>query len=303
MILKRFASSLVEPKSPVIASGLRGNVSSIPGPRSKAEMKVLNGIQDARTVFFVSDLLKSQGNYIADIDGNLFLDMHCMIASIAVGYNHPRLLEEAKSELWSRVLLNRPALGLVPPQAGWIDSLVSRDGGGSSSSHVGLMDVAPKGLKNVFTAMCGSCANEIALKAAFMHLGQQLRQGSDVTTLPDLMTSCMKNEAPGSPDFAVLSFEGGFHGRLFGSLSLTRSKAIHKVDIPAFGNWPAAPFPRIRYGRSPGEYEAENAAEEARCLEATEVILKTRNEKGKGSRIAAMIVEPIQGEGGGERIG
>jgi 4-aminobutyrate aminotransferase-like enzyme len=41
--------------------------------------------------------------------------------------------------------------------------------------------------------------------------------------------SCMNNEAPGSPDLAILSFTGAFHGRLFGSLSTTRSKPLHKV--------------------------------------------------------------------------
>lgn len=44
-----------------------------------------------------------------------------------------------------------------------------------------------------------------------------------------LVDSCMENKAPGSPELAILSFKSGFHGRLFGSLSATRSKAIHKV--------------------------------------------------------------------------
>jgi 4-aminobutyrate aminotransferase-like enzyme len=44
----------------------------------------------------------------------------------------------------------------------------------------------------------------------------------------------MNNKKPGSPNYSILSFKGGFHGRLFGSLSATRNKAIHKLDIPAF---------------------------------------------------------------------
>jgi 4-aminobutyrate aminotransferase/(S)-3-amino-2-methylpropionate transaminase len=39
----------------------------------------------------------------------------------------------------------------------------------------------------------------------------------------------MDNKAPGSPQLAILSFKSGFHGRMLGSLSATRSKAIHKV--------------------------------------------------------------------------
>ena len=74
----------------------------------------------------------------------------------------------------------------------------------------------------------------------------------------------MKNEAPGSPDLAILSFTGAFHGRLFGSLSTTRSKPLHKLDIPAF-NWPVAPFPQLKYPLA--KYEKENAEEEARCID------------------------------------
>ena len=52
------------------------------------------------------------------------------------------------------------------------------------------------------------------------------------------LTSCMKNQEPGTPTLAVLSFDGAFHGRLFGSLSTTRSKAIHKVLTVALGSKP-----------------------------------------------------------------
>jgi 4-aminobutyrate aminotransferase-like enzyme len=39
----------------------------------------------------------------------------------------------------------------------------------------------------------------------------------------------------GSPDLAILSFGKAFHGRMFGSLSTTHSKAIHKLDsLPHF---------------------------------------------------------------------
>lgn len=56
----------------------------------------------------------------------------------------------------------------------------------------------------------------------------------------------MKNQAPGSPSLSILSFKKGFHGRMFGSLSATRSKPIAKLDIPAF-DWPAAISPMYKY--------------------------------------------------------
>lgn len=49
-----------------------------------------------------------------------------------------------------------------------------------------------------------------------------------------IVESCMLNHSPGSPELSVLSFKSGFHGRLFGSLSATRSKAIHKVHNPFY---------------------------------------------------------------------
>ncbi len=85
------------------------------------------------------------------------------------------------------------------------------------------------------SSRCGSCANESAFKAAFMVYRHRQRQRAGLASSsgpefsPEEMASCMKNQAPGSPALSVLSFTSAFHGRLFGSLSATRSKAIHKV--------------------------------------------------------------------------
>lgn len=59
----------------------------------------------------------------------------------------------------------------------------------------------------------------------------------DVGFTEEEFRSCMCNSAPGSPDVAILSFSGGFHGRTFATLSATHSKAMHKIDMPAF-KWP-----------------------------------------------------------------
>lgn len=92
---------------------------------------------------------------------------------------------------------------------------------------------------------------------------------------------------------SVLSFRGGFHGRLFGSLSTTRSKAIHKLDIPAF-DWPACSFPALKY---PLEDHLEaNKQTEADCLAQVDATITEWEAKGKP--VAVVIVEPIQSEGG-----
>jgi 4-aminobutyrate aminotransferase/(S)-3-amino-2-methylpropionate transaminase len=260
-----------EPKRPHVQS-------AIPGPKAMAMIKELDQIFDTRSLNMMADYPKSLGNYIADPDGNVLLDVYAQIASIPVGYNNPTLIEAARSPEMVSATVNRPALGNFP-QHDWAEILKS-----------GILKVAPKGMDQVFTAQAGSDANEIAYKAAFMWRRGQERGGPDVDFTEEEMTSSMNNKTPGSPHMSIMSFKSGFHGRLFGSLSTTRSKPIHKLDIPAF-DWPQAPFPHIKYPLE--QYASENAAEEKRCLEETEHILKTFH-----NPVAAIIIEPIQSEGG-----
>lgn len=174
-------------------------------------------------------------------------------------------------------LVNRPAMGNFPSST-WHDILKD-----------GLLRVAPQGLDKIFTAQSGSEANELAYKASFM-LYRRKQRGEQVGWTEEELRSCMDNAAPGSPDLAVLSFRNSFHGRGFGSLSTTRSKAIHKLDIPSF-KWPQAPFPALKYPLD--KHADENAAEEKRCLEEVERLITTWH-----CPVAALIVEPIQSEGG-----
>jgi 4-aminobutyrate aminotransferase/(S)-3-amino-2-methylpropionate transaminase len=175
-------------------------------------------------------------------------------------------------------IINRPALGNFP-QHDWADILES-----------GILSVAPKGLNQVFTGQSGSDANELAYKAAFMWKRQQQRGGASADFSTEDIESSMLNKAPGAPDMSILSFKSGFHGRLFGSLSTTRSKPIHKLDIPAF-DWPQAPFPTLKYPLS--DHESENRREEQRCLDETERLIKEYHNPP-----CAVVIEPVQSEGG-----
>ena len=49
-----------------------------------------------------------------------------------------------------------------------------------------------------------------------------------------------------------------------GILSSTRSKYIHKIDVPAF-DWPVASFPRYRYPLE--ENKKENDKQDRDCLQ------------------------------------
>jgi 4-aminobutyrate aminotransferase/(S)-3-amino-2-methylpropionate transaminase len=119
---------------------------------------------------------------------------------------------------------------------------------------------------------------------------QQQRGGVNADFSAEDISSSMNKNAPGAPVVSILSLKTSFHGRLFGSLSTTRSKPIHKLDIPAF-DWPQAPFPVLKYPFE--KHAAENAAEEQRCLEETENLLLNYH-----SPPAAVVIEPIQSEGG-----
>jgi 4-aminobutyrate aminotransferase / (S)-3-amino-2-methylpropionate transaminase len=130
----------------------------------------------------------------------------------------------------------------------------------------------------------------LAYKAAFIWRRTKERGGAQVEFTTQEEQSAMHNQAPGSPPLSILSFGHGFHGRLFGSLSTTRSKPIHKLDIPAF-DWPQATFPASKYPLD--QHQEDNAAEEKRCLEEVEHLIKTYHHP-----VAAVIVEPVQSEGG-----
>lgn len=250
---------------------------AIPGPKGTQLNQQLGEIFDNRAAYFVTDYYNSVGNYISDADGNKLLDVYMQIASIGLGYNNPALKQVAKLDEMTTALINRPALGCFPGTD--YQQLLEQ----------GILKAAPPGMTKVWTATTGSDANETAFKAAFMLQASRDRGARDFNQ--EELTSVMDNKAPGASEKVIISFDKAFHGRLFGSLSTTRSKEIHKLDIPAFA-WPKTPFPALKYPML--EFEQENAAEEKRCLQALEEQIA---QSGPG-KIAALIVEPVQSEGG-----
>uniref|UniRef100_A0A3Q1HWD2 4-aminobutyrate--2-oxoglutarate transaminase n=1 Tax=Anabas testudineus TaxID=64144 RepID=A0A3Q1HWD2_ANATE len=252
---------------------------SVPGPRSQELTKQLGDIQNVGAVNFFCNYEESRGNYLVDVDGNRMLDLYTQISSIPIGYNHPALLKLMTNPHNLSTFVNRPALGILPPE-NFPDKI--------SES---LLSVAPSGMSRVQTMACGSCSNENAFKSMFIWYRNKER-GQTAPSDQDLST-CMVNQAPGCPDLSILSFMGSFHGRTMGCLATTHSKVIHKLDIPSF-DWPIAPFPRLQYPLE--EFTRENAQEESRCLEEVEDLIVKWRQKGKP--VAGIVVEPIQAEGG-----
>lgn len=57
-----------EPSGPVVRT-------AIPGPESIKAIKHLDKVFDTRSLNMLADYRKSYGNYIADLDGNVLLDV------------------------------------------------------------------------------------------------------------------------------------------------------------------------------------------------------------------------------------
>jgi 4-aminobutyrate aminotransferase len=89
----------------------------------------------------------------------------------------------------------------------------------------------------------------------------------------------------------VIAFLGGFHGRSLGALSLTASKAIQRRGFGPF-------MPAVYHAPYPDTYRYDGSAERcaAECL--AYISDKILVHLASPDEIGAIVVEPIQGEGG-----
>nr|XP_023660003.1 4-aminobutyrate aminotransferase, mitochondrial-like [Paramormyrops kingsleyae] len=152
----------------------------VPGPKSRQLTRQLGQIQNVTTVNFC-DYEESQGNYLVDVDGKRMLDVYMQITSIPIGYNHPALLLVLTNPHNLGAFVNRPALGVLPPQ--YLPDKLTE----------GLLSVAPKGMSRVQTMSCGSCSNENAYKAIFIWYQKKQRGNNEPT--PEELNSSVINQA------------------------------------------------------------------------------------------------------------
>ena len=261
----------------------------------------------ARNLFFslpvAFDPAHSVGPYLATVDRDAagepyrFIDMGAMIATQALGENDPQVVEAMVRGL--PFVVSRYA------HSEYQTSLSLR-------LKAQLDRIAPAGTPRHFVVNTGAEAVENAIKAVL--LNRVLAAG----------------EARGG---FIVSFEGAFHGRTLGSLAVTQRKKA-KLGFPTF-DWPHVTFPALGgstketarreerslkqlwdlllYGRLA---EADRRRESFRReLEAIEAFLAAPGGEPAGfvaarraaqppeflersRRVAAVLVEPIQGEGG-----
>ena len=274
-IVKRFASRLSiagEAQAPSMRT------SSLPGPKSTAFLERLGNLTNTASMDLPLDLEKSLGNYCRDLDGNEFLDLSSQSGSLSLGYNNPEMLEFSKSPAVSQHLNTRMALAVFPSQDA--DHILRKS----------FVDLLPRGLDYVFPTMCDDCSIEVAIKLVtieFMGRGR-----ADPSVIPQLeLDSCMTNSLPGTPEVAILSFEGSAHGKLFGGISTSSQSDAKFSGLPRL-KWPKVQPPEYKYPLA--HHTVANEVEDERVLaEVLEVINSWE------IPVAGVILEPIQGENNG----
>lgn len=115
--------------------------------------------------------------------------------------------------------------------------------------------------------------------------GKEAKKTLFLTTGAEAVENAVKIARAYTKRSAIVAFNGGYHGRTIMTLGLTGKVQPYKAG---FGPFPAeiyhAPFPNALYGLSVEQ-----------SLAAVEHLFKTDVEP---ERVAAIVVEPVQGEGG-----
>ena len=136
--------------------------------------------------------------------------------------------------------------------------------------------VTPPGFPHHFWVAGGALAVENALKTAFDWKARKLGR----TSLEDSVD-----------DLAILHFKDAFHGRSGYTMSLTNTD-LKKVGLfPKFA-WPRVSNPKIEFALDGSIANDVVAAERAAQAEIEACFARY------GEKIAAIIIEPMQGEGG-----
>ena len=241
-------------------------VESLPGELASEWADYQRGVAALSTHLydFVWDpTAEAEGPFCTDVDGNVLMDFTSHVASAPLGYNNPSLVERLRE------------FDLVDPLKIAGQDFFVGTGSPTDTSLPGpaqlmhrLVDIAPDGMDTVFLSNSGAEAVENAIKICYDH-----RDGASYG----------------------INFEGAFHGRTLGALSLNRSKAAHRRDFPEISGVTTLP------------YCDDRGCDPATCScgffpDGDESWLRRKLDPGRGnvdaSSVAYAIVEPIQGEGG-----
>jgi L-lysine 6-transaminase len=214
----------------------------------------------------VIDLEKSRGNVLVDArTGDRFLDFFSFFASNPLGFNHPKMLTPETKERLLRAAIQKPSNSdfYTVEMAEFVGTFFEKA-------------IPPGTFKYIFLIEGGALAVENALKTAF---DWKVR----------------KNFAKGIREekgHQILHFQQAFHGRSGYTLSLTNTFDPRKTKFFTKFSWPRVLNPKLEFPLTEENLEKVKKAEQESLRQIKEAIYKNPDD------IAAIIIEPIQGEGG-----
>lgn len=196
-----------------------------------------------------------QGSTMWDVDGNEYLDFAAGIAVLATGHAHPKITEAVVRQTQKYIHIGATDF-YCPVQVELAERLqaITPIHGASTADD-----------KRVYFGNSGTEAVEAALKLA------RYRENRNY----------------------IIGFYGSFHGRSYGSLSVTASKYVQRANYPYIpGGVEHVPYPGKWYsGRA--QQDSYDWGDVVQFIE--DFVLKR---KLPAKEVAAVLVEPIQGEGG-----
>lgn len=220
----------------------------------------------------VLDTKKSQGSRIVDArTGRTFLDFFSFFASSPIGMNHPAMqTQEFRNGLIDAATNN-------PSNSDVYTSIMAEFV--ATFDRVGIPDYLP----HLFLVSGGALAVENALKTAFdWKVRKQFPDGFGTREEEEGFVNSLK----------VIYFQEAFHGRSGYTMTMTNTHYHHKVQyFPKF-DWIKAPNPKIHFPLT-ADSLSDVQKREAQSLH----FIKDQISRHK-NRIAALILEPIQAEGG-----
>jgi L-lysine 6-transaminase len=254
--------------APAVPTGAASELVTPPGTAGIKPTQVMDVLRRHMLVDgfpIVVDLDRSHGSWLVDAaTGKQYLDLFMFFASAPIGFNHPRMLDAKVMAQLARASLMKPSNSdfYTVEMAEFVDTF----------EHVAM----PTALPHLFLISGGALGVENALKAAF---DWKVR----------------KNFARGyrtERGTKVLHFEQAFHGRSGYTLSLTNTTDARKTKyFPKF-DWPRVVNPKITFPLSGKNLD------QVIQLEKLAVAQMERAFRENQDDIAAIILEPIQGEGG-----